>query len=215
MLAGWNKGLLQLSPIGEIAKKYWMEIPMHYPNTVIDEFIIMPEHIHGILVIWDNNDGENIVVTRHGPINKDVVCQNTVRVRHDLMNKDVVCQNTVRVRHGLINKDVVCQNTVRVRHGEPLQKTSVQTNRVPNHGNPLQRNQYQQIIPKSLGIIINQFKSTVKRWCNENGFSQFKWQRNFFEHIIRDENALYKIRSYIRNNPAALMDCFPGLRVFK
>jgi REP element-mobilizing transposase RayT len=181
MLAGWNKGLLQLSPIGEIAKKYWMEIPMHYPNTVIDEFIIMPEHIHGILVICDNNDGENIVVTRHGPI----------------------------------NKDVVCQNTVRVRHGEPLQKTSAQTNRVPNHGNPLQRNQYQQIIPKSLGIIINQFKSTVKRWCNENGFSQFKWQRNFFEHIIRDENALYKIRSYIRNNPAALIDCFPGLRGFK
>ena len=162
MLAVWNNSQLQLSPIGEIAQEYWMEIPIHYPNVEIDEFVVMPEHVHGILIIRDNNDCDN----------------------------------------------------VGVRHGEPLQKMHMLIHSPSGHRAPLQQNQYQHIIPKSLGTIINQYKSTVKRWCNENGFPQFKWQRSFFDHIIRDESALFKIRSYIRNNPAALMNCFPGLRGF-
>ena len=37
--------------IGKIAEKFWRDIPVHYPNIELDEFIIMPNHIHGILVI--------------------------------------------------------------------------------------------------------------------------------------------------------------------
>jgi putative transposase len=122
-------------PIGEIAKKYWTEIPDHYPNVTLDEFVIMPDHLHGILQICD----------------------------------------------------VAAKNSVGVRHGEPL---------------PTRRNEYQHVIPKSLGIIINHFKSAVTRWCNENGFPQFKWQRSFYDHIIRDEQSLFQIRQYIRDNPA-------------
>ena len=44
---------LQLTPIGEIAKKYWQEIPYHYPNVTLNEFVIMPDHMHGILQIRD------------------------------------------------------------------------------------------------------------------------------------------------------------------
>lgn len=44
-------GKIKLSQIGEIAYKYWMEIPMHFQFIKLDEFIIMPDHIHGIIQI--------------------------------------------------------------------------------------------------------------------------------------------------------------------
>jgi len=40
-----------LSELGIIAEKFWREIPGHFPNIKLDEFIIMPDHIHGILII--------------------------------------------------------------------------------------------------------------------------------------------------------------------
>jgi len=67
------------------------------------------------------------------------------------------------------------------------------------HVQPLQ-NKYQHIIKGSVSSIIRQYKSSVTQWCNHNGFSFFKWQRNYFEHIIRNEHELFIIRKYIRNN---------------
>ncbi len=43
-----------LSKIGEIVKKYWKEISQHYPFVSLDAFIIMPNHIHGIIIIHKN-----------------------------------------------------------------------------------------------------------------------------------------------------------------
>lgn len=48
------------SPVGKIAYKYWEEIPKHFDNIDIDQFIIMPNHIHGIIII-----NEPTVETRH------------------------------------------------------------------------------------------------------------------------------------------------------
>lgn len=39
-----------LSEEGKIASEYWLEIPNHYPNIILDEFIVMPDHLHGILI---------------------------------------------------------------------------------------------------------------------------------------------------------------------
>jgi len=63
-----------------------------------------------------------------------------------------------------------------------------------------QRNEYQKIIPKSIGSIIRSYKAAVTKWCRENGLNDFKWQRNFFEHIIRNDEDYIRIREYIRNN---------------
>ena len=51
-------------------------------------------------------------------------------------------------------------------------------------------------------VIIRSYKSSVTRWCRKNKFEYFQWQRNYYEHIIRNEQELYQIRKYIRNNPA-------------
>lgn len=51
-----------------------------------------------------------------------------------------------------------------------------------------------------LRIIIRTFKGAVKKYCNEIGLSNFNWQRNYYEHIIRNETDLYNIRNYIELN---------------
>jgi hypothetical protein len=42
---------LILSPIDEIAKKCWEEIPEHLSNIVLDEYVRMPNHVHGFIII--------------------------------------------------------------------------------------------------------------------------------------------------------------------
>ncbi len=42
---------MKLSEIGEMANKYWYEIPEHFPFVKLDAFIVMPNHIHGIIII--------------------------------------------------------------------------------------------------------------------------------------------------------------------
>jgi REP element-mobilizing transposase RayT len=42
---------VQLSHNGEIVKRHWEDIPNHCENVELDEFIIMPNHIHGIIVL--------------------------------------------------------------------------------------------------------------------------------------------------------------------
>jgi putative transposase len=48
-------GKMQLSAAGEIARKCWLEIPSHYSFVKLDEFVVMPNHLHGIVII---NRGE-------------------------------------------------------------------------------------------------------------------------------------------------------------
>ncbi len=42
---------MQLSDLGAWAKRCWQEIPVHFPFVIPGEYIIMPNHIHGILII--------------------------------------------------------------------------------------------------------------------------------------------------------------------
>jgi len=111
--------------LGNIAVKFFKEIPKHFKNTEIDENIIMPNHVHGIIII---------------------------------------------------NQVVVTRDRVSLRRFGGLEKGS-------------------------LSIIINQYKGSVTKFAHKNGFDDFSWQPRFFEHIIRNDNDLHRIRTYIRNNP--------------
>ncbi len=71
------------------------------------------------------------------------------------------------------------------------------------------KNEFSKPIAGSLSVIVNQFKSSVKRWCNKNGHSYFMWKPRFYEHVIRNEKDLERIRKYIRKNIPELLgeDC--------
>lgn len=50
-LATQNLVSLQATEIGNIVETYWQNIPQHFPFVELDEFVIMPDHLHGILFI--------------------------------------------------------------------------------------------------------------------------------------------------------------------
>ncbi|MDQ6758026.1 MAG: transposase [Bacteroidota bacterium] len=53
---------MYLNEIGKIADKFWADIPNHFLNVELGEFVIMPNHVHGIIII---NESTVIVETRH------------------------------------------------------------------------------------------------------------------------------------------------------
>ncbi len=56
-----NENGMQLSYIGKIAQQCWENIPNHFPRVELHEFIIMPDHMHGIIFILpDNNDRRGV-----------------------------------------------------------------------------------------------------------------------------------------------------------
>lgn len=46
---------MTLNDIGQIAYKFWAEIPQHFAHVSLGAHIIMPNHMHGILILDDNN----------------------------------------------------------------------------------------------------------------------------------------------------------------
>ena len=49
-----KNGKMNLNKMGQMAEKFWKKIPDFFENVILDEFVIMPNHIHGIIFI--NND---------------------------------------------------------------------------------------------------------------------------------------------------------------
>ena len=134
--------LMHLNETGTIALKCWMGIPIHYPNVVLHDFIVMPDHIHGIIEL-------------------------------------VPDQNFVAV--------------VGVQNFEPLPNEPIQHKH--------RHHEYQKIIPRSVGSIIRGYKIGVTKWFRENQMGTRIWQRNYYEHVIRNEKSYQLISKYILNNP--------------
>lgn len=130
---------VQLSQIGRIAQQYWSEIPQHSKYTYLDEYVIMPNHIHGIIIIDNPNNP---------------------------------CRDV--------------QLNVPTINGE-LDFAKMMSKLSPQSG--------------SLSVIIRSYKSSVTRWCRQNNYCNFAWQSRFYEHIIRNDGSLDRIREYIINNP--------------
>jgi putative transposase len=62
-------------------------------------------------------------------------------------------------------------------------------------------NKFSKPVKSSVSVIINQYKSSVKRWCNKQGFTHFQWQPRFYEKILHTENSIDTTKEYIYNNP--------------
>lgn len=129
-------GKMRLSSFGNIVSHCWQAIPMHFLNANLDRFVIMPNHLHGIIILQDNLRG-------------------------------AAC----------------CA---------PTKKTNVEGNR-----------QINKPACGSLSAIVRSFKSAVTKRINEVRKTPGApvWQRSFWDHIIRNEQDLNRIRQYILNNP--------------
>jgi len=121
-------GEMRLNELGQVVKSEWLKTAEIRDNVKLDAFVIMPNHIHGIVVITDN------------------------------------CRGTA------------CRAPTE-QFGKPT--------------------------PGSLSTIVRSFKSAVTKRINEMRHTPGIpiWQRNYYEHVIRNEDDLNEIREYILNNP--------------
>ena len=60
-----NNGKMVLSNVGVIADILWHEIPHHAPNVELGAFVVMPNHVHGILILTENGNDNDNVATGH------------------------------------------------------------------------------------------------------------------------------------------------------
>ena len=114
-----------LNDFGKIADECWCAIAEHFPYVELGAYVIMPNHVHGIIVIRDLDD--------RGSTNEN--------------------SHKINVK------------------------------------------------PGSLGAIVRSFKSAVSYRINKEHNATGIWQRNYYEHIIRDEKSYHNISRYIIDNP--------------
>jgi REP element-mobilizing transposase RayT len=68
-----KEGVMHLSNIGNTVRKFWQEIPEHSKAQIrLDEFIVMPNHVHGIIVIEERGIVETLRATSLQPKDKNV-----------------------------------------------------------------------------------------------------------------------------------------------
>lgn len=134
-------GEMQLSTTGVIVAEAWEWLAQQYPYVAIDEYVVMPNHFHGIIVI----DAPTVWAVREPPI--------------------------------IIPTEPPTVGAVREPPNQPPRKP--------------------------LGRLIGAFKTVSTKRINELNTTPgiVFWQRNYYEHIIRHENALDRIRRYIIHNP--------------
>jgi putative transposase len=60
-------GEMRLNDAGEIARRCWEDIPHHFPLVGLDAFVVMPNHVHGIIVITESCRGEKSFAPTHAP----------------------------------------------------------------------------------------------------------------------------------------------------
>ena len=53
ILSEINEGEIKLSVLGEIVNQCWHDVPTRFPSVELDAFVIMPNHVHGIIVLTD------------------------------------------------------------------------------------------------------------------------------------------------------------------
>lgn len=138
-------GAMILNRLGQVVKWHWYTLPKIHRRLQLDEFVVMPNHLHGILVLADDDNGV--------------------------------------VGAGLGNNLSVYTENLSAK---PAPTEDIATKR--EHG---------------ITEIIRGFKTFSARRINQirhtRGISL--WQRNYYEHIIRNEESLNTIRQYIINNP--------------
>jgi REP element-mobilizing transposase RayT len=172
-----------LNDAGKMIEAEWLKLPQRFNNIKLHEYVVMPNHFHAILEI----------TAAVGAIL--VVAQNEMGIQNE---------NAV----GVSLVDTLCVNPSIPENQTPL--VSIQT----GMGIQDQIGQPQGLPQqKKIGDIMDAFKSittveyirgvNTKHWLAFNG--RF-WQRNYYEHIIRNESSYQYIVQYIIHNPSKWLE---------
>lgn len=173
------EGEAVLTPFGEMMRACWAEIPEHFPTVQLDTFVVMPNHLHGIVRIpvgATHASPANVASADGSPANSSPAKAAPGNGVHGTPSPAKAAT--------IDAAPVVCGPRSRATHASPLQGAAG-----PGRG--------------SLGAIVGAFKSASARRINElrGTPGMVVWQRGFHDHIIRRAEALDRIRRYILDNP--------------
>ncbi|MBN2087388.1 hypothetical protein JW758_03500 [Candidatus Peregrinibacteria bacterium] len=167
--------VMGLNEIGCIATKYWQEIPNHFKNVRLDEWVIMPNHVHGIIIIdKPQNDITSTVGT--GDWGEAI----------DKPQNDI----TSIVGAGDWGEAIDKPQSSSIQRRDAINRVS--TGGVTRCHNPMGKG--------SLGEIIRWFKGRTVFEIHKK-YPNFQWQSRFYDHIITNDKELLKIQEYIYYNP--------------
>jgi putative transposase len=173
-------GTMHLNPAGEMVTHWWVELNQKFPSIQIDPFVVMPNHFHGIIAIPATSPDR--------PVGADLrVCPLQNATPPQLQN---------------------ATPSTPTFHDEHIVDDATTLEEGAHIGAPLRGNPKLSDTGVSLSQMVQWFKTMTTnayiRGVRDNDWQPFNkrlWQRNYYEHIIRDEAALQSIRQYIRNNP--------------
>lgn len=169
-----RNGIMSLNEVGKIADRFWLEIPQHFTHVKLGAHIIMPNHIHGILILEKINK-PNMVE------NRGADCRDT-----DVGADGVEALQPVETLQCNVSTDPT-QPTDPI-HPPSFPKNESMANITPK--------------PGSISTIIRSYKSACTKHINLlQPELNFKWQGRFHDHIIRTDDDFVRITNYIIKNP--------------
>jgi REP-associated tyrosine transposase len=169
-------GTMQLNDAGQMVQEGWPAIAGQYSGIAIDAFVVMPNHIHGIIMI--------AAPGTTGPTTTPVGAQ--------FMAPNPVPHSTTYSGPpdppGMVDTITT-----------PVGAQFIAPNPVPHSNMMGAMNR-----APTVGEIVRAYKARVTVTINQRRGTRGVpvWQRNFYDHIIRDDEALDRIRQYIVDNPA-------------
>jgi REP element-mobilizing transposase RayT len=174
-------GKMNLSEIGELAEKYWKEIPDHFPFVQLGAYVVMPDHVHGIVIIDKMGVGGNgdLIETQNFDLPGDRDTQ-----KYDLPG-DRETQNFN------LPGDRETQNFDLPGDRETQNFASLRNTPQKNKFGPQSQNLASVIRGYKIGVTQNARKIR----------SDFAWQARYYDRVIRDGESYRQIEAYIKENP--------------
>lgn len=163
-------GEMRLNALGQMVHACWQRLPFHFPNLTLDAFVVMPNHVHGILALVDP-PGRGAALGQGSEHLTDDSYPNATPHPRDNPEPGVA-----------FGQEMVQNHQDQLPNAAPLRP---------------------HLISGSVGAMILNFKSVTTRSINRIRRSPGSpvWQRNYYDHIIRNEESWQFIRQYIHNNP--------------
>jgi REP element-mobilizing transposase RayT len=185
-------GRMELSPLGRIAAEQWQRLPSRFPNWAADILQIMPNHVHAVL----NKNASGFVGAQrsftHGGAD-------SARLRPASKIKGASLPGTAPLNpYGV--SDGLAQGAASPDRPCALEGS---LRPYPDRSDCNEQFDRRNVAGDSLGAVVRAFKSAVTyRYQQLPGAPGHPlWQRNYYEHIVRDEDDLDRIRLYIQENP--------------
>ena len=185
-----ENGDMRLNNVGRMVDQWWHELGNRFPDIETDAFIVMPNHIHGIIVI------KNIPVSN--PVGA-ILCNRPVPIRNFTNPNSASSQQKNSNTGTNLRMDTVWEQCTCRRQGDykesPLHTQKIQIQKIPNAYDGLGR-----YISWFKRMVINEYIRRV-RTKEFPRFEKSIWQRNYYERIIRDDSEWRLACEYIEKNP--------------